>query len=219
MSATIDPRVPYLHVREAAPPCWQCWKIDWYTGTEQSADGRFQAGQAVMWAVVEKDGKRIPNIKFKYGFPSYDHPDDTDTRVTDQDGLVNFGMGGDSWDKANDRGVYWMQPMSGRAGAGDVVEYMGLKAHQHVDYVLWYKWNDGTVTPPPEPPPPDDEPDFWTAVRAVSSQIPPAQFVTIQWQGHHYDLSRYAGGGVIAVEQERKGMIFVMYPAEVLKGG
>ena len=171
MSAAVDPLISFVHVRQAAPPRWECYRIEDYEAGEQSPDGVFQGDQDVMWAVLEKDGKPAVGVRARYGFPSYDKPDDTDWRPTDAAGRCNFNIGRWGWDKALGRGVYWIQPMP-QYGAADVVEFMGMDPdHHHRDFVCYYRWNDGN--PPPPPAPNDWRTVFEDDVAGIRLQVKP----------------------------------------------
>lgn len=154
MPITIDPRVTYLEIYPVTLPGWVATRIQWFDGQEQSPDGLFQGMAALMWARCVKDGKPVPSIRFRYGFPTYGHPDDTDTRLTDSRGLVNFNMTGDGWDNILQRGLYWMRPEDQKGKViGDVVDHMGIGGHHHATFAIDYEWNDGSAPPPPTPPP------------------------------------------------------------------
>ena len=156
MSATIDPRITYLEFYLVSPPGWVAQRVQWFDGQEQSPDGLFQGMAALIWARCLKDGKPVAGVRFRYGFPTYNHPDDTDTRLTDTRGLVNFNMTGDGWDNDLQRGLYWMRPENQKGVViGDVVDHMGIAGHHHATFAIDYIWSDEAPPPPPPTPGPD----------------------------------------------------------------
>lgn len=208
MTATIDPRCPWVQVHPAPDgPAWRLVKFIFENADESGGNHNIYLN------LLRSDGTPAGSTRVYFGWPTFDKPDDFVIQPTTPQGNTDFPMGANAnINDAHPRGPYWAMPERAK-NAADMVDGMGLPNNRHVNYRLFYQWQEA-VTPEP---PPDTEPDFWSAVRAVSSQIPPAQYISMPWQGRTYQLSRYAGGGVIAVEAERPGFVFLMYPAEVLK--
>lgn len=62
-------------------------------------------------------------------------------------------------------------------------------------------------------------PDFWSVVKEAGREIPPCRFAILMHGGYTYRVSRIGDGGLIAVEVERPGMIYLVTSDEALKEG
>jgi hypothetical protein len=197
---------PWVQVHEA--PTGIAWRLINLTYDDPEHSG---GNHHIYVHLLRADGTPAGGIKVTHGWPNHDKPDETVTARTDPEGNVNWAM----WENSNiddrhPRGPYWIQPIE----PADWVDGMGLPSKHHVNYRLTFQWEDLQEPPPP----PDDgkEPDFWSAVRAISNTVPPAQFIIMPYGGHSYRVSRIGDGGLVAVEVERPGTYFLVTGEETL---
>lgn len=165
MTIPIDPRIAdSVTITPGPRPGWALKEILYFLDNEQSVDGIFQAQQAVMWAWAREPGQKIGHgvatVRFRYCFPTFTPSGappngDEAKQDTDQRGLCNFSMAGNSWDAPTDKGVYFIHPVAKGQVTGDIVGGMGIKpSHHHADYVLVYEYESAAPPePPPKPPP------------------------------------------------------------------
>jgi hypothetical protein len=207
-SALIDPRCPWVQVHEA--PLGLAWRLTKFTYDAPEESG---GNHHIYVHLLQADGTPAGGVKVTHGWPTYERPDEKVTLKTNPEGNVNWAMWDDSnIDDRHPRGPYWIQPNE----PADWVDGMGLPSKHHVNYRLTFQWDD---LQEPQPPPDEEEPDFWSAVRAISKDVPPAQFIIMPYGGHEYRVTRVGDGGLFAVEIERPGMYYLVTPEEAIKEG
>lgn len=205
----IDPRCPWVQLHPAPDgAAWRLVKFVFESDTESGGNHNIYVN------VLDDDGNPASTVKADFGWPTFEDPDDSVLQALDASGNTDFPMTNAIINDTHPRGPYWS--MVGKdSKVSDYVDGMGLPANHHVNYRLFYQWQEA-VAPPPEPPP-DEEPPFWDAVRAVSAQIPPAQFLLFPYAGQTFQLTRTGDGGVFAVGVEQKISMYMMLADEVLK--
>lgn len=226
MSEVLDSRAPWITVTRAVPPCWQLVQFEYRDGDESGGDVNtyiVAADEAGYTTTYEPDGRwfvpRNPvdglNIQVVNGgttlMPTNKNADGR------HHGEVDFPKtAGSNFDPGkNQLGAYTVSVKD--ALPSDSVGKLGLPLNRHVSETLMFAKVLAAPEPPPEPPPGEEEPDFWAAVRAVSNQIPPAQFLLFPYAGQTFQLTRTGDGGVFAVGVEQKINMYMMLADEVLK--
>lgn len=205
----IDPRCSWVQLHPA--PDGAAWRLVKFVFENDQESG----GNHNIYINIQNADGSPATTKIDIGWPTFEHPDDWVGQTPDAQGNTDFPITNAIINDTHPRGPYWVMPEH-KANHADMVDGMGLPANHHVNYRLFYQWQEAAAPPPP-PPPDDDEPPFWTAVRAVSNQIPPAQFLLFPYAGQTFQLTRTGDGGVFAVGVEQKINMYMMLADEVLK--
>ena len=217
MTIAIDARCAWVQVHPN--PCGAAWRL---TGFTYEAPEESGGNHNIYVHLLDADGMPAGGVRVTHGWPSYDHPDDKVTLLTDAEGNVNWAMWGNSTiDEAHPRGPYWICPML----PADMVDGMGLPANRHVNYRLTYRWVPEAGTPGSvsgEPPPPEGEgepPGLWKAAYAATRQVRDESF-PFEFNGEPHQVLYGAQMGIL-VRRDRDGALFLIYPdeARALQGG
>ncbi len=164
----VDPRLPAgrIVVREATVyPAYKCTRVDYQD--ENQARGQHN----VYINTLNEQGEFLNGVPVEYGFPHPDHPDDTRTQRTGDQGVsgqTNFGMyGPGGMCPASGPGPYFFHVVQPGVPS-DLIWGPCLPGDHHVNFLLTFVYTTGTPPPnPPPTPPPTKLQQFADSVRAA----------------------------------------------------